>query len=178
MANRNKASLGLSYKKFWFWNAPNFIYSSAAPSYLGPVKIILETEYLLLYTFSSELLCHVQPMSLKMNSDGFNACWVCLEMCNNGFLVFLLQQQSQGQIPGLDYLKLFLKKERERQLYEWEWGWCKVSSDNGFLLGRWGEWASQMDIDLQQLGCEDGVGRWVWTTPTAAVFPWLTLFSW
>lgn len=24
----------------------------------------------------------------------------------------------------------------------------EVSSNNGLLLGRWGEWASQMDIDL------------------------------
>lgn len=34
----------------------------------------------------------------------------------------------------------------------------EVSSNNGLLLGRSGGWASQMDIDLQQLALEAGVG--------------------
>lgn len=59
--------------------------------------------------------------------------WKCVIM---DFLFFFFNNRVKGQIPELNYFKIFLKKERERQLYEWEWGWCKVSLDNGLLLGR------------------------------------------
>lgn len=115
------------------------------------------------FVISSQWVCSWKWTLMAVMLAG--SAWKCVIM---DFLFFFFNNRVKGQIPELHYLKLFLKKERERQLYEWEWGWCKVSSDNGLLLGRWGEWASQMDIDLQQLGCEEGVGRWVWTTLTAA----------
>lgn len=79
-----------------------------------PVQIVLETKHLLLYTFSSELLCSCPPKELAREYElwWLHVCWICLEMWNNGFLVFFLQQWSQGTNSWVAL----------PQLYEWDWG--------------------------------------------------------
>lgn len=133
MARRNKTSLGLLYKNYWFWNEPHFTYSSSA-SYLGPVQIVLETERLLLCTLRSELLCSYSASGPGHEDEPWwlRVCWVCLKIRNSGLLVFLLQQQSQGTNSWVALLK-------KRQLYEWDWGCCRSRSASGLLLGRWRE---------------------------------------